>query len=59
MADTLRVDVRKGAEELVDIELDFEDGHDRLHFVEISRGAVHGLRNELEYQIQVNFIFLG
>lgn len=46
MADALGVYVGEGAEELIDIKLDFDDRHCCLHLVEISRGAVHGLGNE-------------
>ena len=58
MANTLRVDVGKRAEELVDVQLDFEDGHNRLHLVEVARSTVHGLRNKLEHEIQVHLVFL-
>lgn len=34
MADSLGVDVRKGTEQLVDVYLDLEDRHCRLHLVE-------------------------
>lgn len=34
MTDTLRVDVRQGAEELVDVYLDLENGHGGLHLIE-------------------------
>ncbi len=34
MADPLGVDVRKRAEELVDVYLDLENGHGGLHLVE-------------------------
>lgn len=33
MTDALRVDIRKGAEELVDVYLDLENGHGSLHLV--------------------------
>jgi len=58
VADTLRVDVGEGAEELVDIELDFEYGHDGFHLVEVARRAVDGLGNEFEHEIEVDFILL-
>ena len=59
MADTLGVDVREGSEELVDVEFYFKDGHGGLHLIEVSGSAIHGLWNELLYQIEVNFILLG
>lgn len=34
MTDALRVDVREGAKELVDVYLDLENGHGGLHLVE-------------------------
>lgn len=58
MADALGVDVGERAEELVDVEFDFEDGHDRLHLVEVARSAVDGLGDELEHEIQVNLVLL-
>ncbi len=58
MTDALRVDVCQGAEELIDVELDFEDGHDSLHLVEISGGAVHGFGDVFEDEVQVDFVFL-
>ena len=36
MADALGVDIRKGAEELVDVYLDLENGHGGLQLVEIA-----------------------
>ena len=58
MTDALRMDIGKGAEELVDVYLDLEDGHRRLHFVEETRGAVHSLRHELKDEVEVDFVFL-
>lgn len=52
------MDVGQGAEELVDVELDFENGHDGLHLVEVSGSAVDGLGNEFQDQVEVDFIFL-
>lgn len=56
MADTLRVDVGESTEELVDVELDFENRHRCLHLVEESRGAVDRFRDELLDKVQVNLI---
>lgn len=36
VADTLRVDVGEGAEKLVDVQLDLEDGHRALQLVEVA-----------------------
>ena len=58
MANTLRVDVGKRAEELVNVELDFEDRHDRLHLVEVAGGSIDGLWNEFEHEIQVHLVLL-
>lgn len=58
MADSLGVDVGERAEKLVDVELDLENGHDGLHLVEIARSPVNGFRHELEYEVEVNFVFL-
>jgi hypothetical protein len=48
VADALAVDVGERAEQLVDVELHLEDGHGGLEFVEVTAGAVDGLRDELE-----------
>lgn len=58
VADALGVDVGEGAEELVNVELDLENGHDGLHLVEVARGTVDGLGNEFEYEIQVDLVLL-
>ena len=58
MADALRVDVCEGTEELVDVELDFEGWHGRLHLVEISRSPVDGFRDIFLYEVEVDFILL-
>lgn len=58
MTDALRVYVGEGAEELVDVELDFEDGHGRLHLVEVSAGAVNCLGDEFLHEIEVHLILL-
>lgn len=42
------MDVGKRAEELVDVELDLENGHDGLHLVEVARCTVDGLRYEFK-----------
>ena len=56
VADPLRVDISERAEELVDVQLDFENGHDRLHLVEVARGPVDSLWNEFEHEVEVHFI---
>lgn len=58
VADALRMDVCKGAEELVDVEFHFEYRHRGLELVEMARGTVDGLGHEFEHQVQVYFIFL-
>jgi hypothetical protein len=50
------VDVGEGAEELVDVELDFKDRHDCLQLVEVARGTVDGFGNELEDEVEVDFV---
>ena len=59
VADALRVDIGKGAEELIDVELHFEYGHCSLHLVEIARCPVHGFGNVFEYEIQVDLVLLS
>ena len=58
MADPLRVDVGERTEQLVNVELDLKNGHDRLHLVEVARSAVNGLRNEFEHEIEVDLVLL-
>jgi hypothetical protein len=50
--------VGKGAEELVDVELDFEYGHGGLHLVEVAGGAVDGLGDVLLDQVEVDLVLL-
>lgn len=58
MTDPLGVDVGQRAEKLVDIDLDLQDRHRSLHLVEETRGAVNGLWDKFEYQVQVDLVFL-
>ena len=58
MTDPLRVDVGERTEQLVNVELDLKNGHDRLHLVEVARSAVNGLRNEFEHEIEVDLVLL-
>ena len=58
MADPLRVDVRQGSEELIDIDLDLQDRHGGLHLIKEARGAVYGLGDELLHEIEVDLILL-
>jgi hypothetical protein len=52
------MDIGERTEQLVYIELDFEDWHDRLHLVEVTRGTVHSLGNEFEYEVEIDFVLL-
>lgn len=58
MADALRVNVGERAEELVDVELNFEDWHRGFQLIKVTRSTIHGLGYKLQYQVQVYFIFL-
>lgn len=58
MADALRVDVGKGSEKLVDVQLDLQRGHGGLHFIEKTRCPIDGLRNEFLDQIEIDLILL-
>lgn len=40
------MNVGERTEQLVNVELDLENGHDRLHLVEVARSAVDRLRDE-------------
>ena len=59
VADALGVNIGKRPEQLVYVELDFEDWHGRLHLVEETRCSVHGLGNEFLDQVQVNLVLLA
>lgn len=59
MADSLRVDVREGAEELVDVELHFEDRHGGLHLVEEAGCPVDGFGDVFLNQVQIHLILLA
>ena len=52
------MDVGQRSEELVDVQLDFEDRHGSLHLVEISRSSIDCLWDVLEDKIEVDFILL-
>ncbi len=52
------MDVGERPEELVDVELDLQGRHGRLHLIEEPRGPVHRLRDELLHQVEVDLIFL-
>jgi len=58
MANALRMDVRKRSEELIDVQLDLDHGHDGLQFIEEARGPIHGLGYVLEDKVQVDFVLL-
>jgi hypothetical protein len=58
MAYSLRMDVCKRPEELINVKLDFKNGHSGFHLVEVSRGSIDSLWNELEDEIEVDFILL-
>lgn len=58
MTNSLGMYVCEGTEELVDVKLDFEDWHGRLHLVEISRGTVNGLWDIFLYKVEVYLILL-
>lgn len=58
VADTLRVNVGKRTEELVDVELDLEDWHRGLELVKVSRSPVYSLGDKFEHQVEIDLIFL-
>lgn len=58
VTDSLRVDVGKRSEQLVDVEFDLQHGHCGLQFVEIARCAVHRLWDIFEDEVEIHFIFL-
>jgi hypothetical protein len=52
------VDVGERTEELIDVELDFKDGHHSLHLVEVARCAIDGLGDEFKHEVEVDFVLL-
>lgn len=52
------MNVGERPEQLVDVELDFEDRHRGLHLVEVSRSAVDRLRDVFKDEVQVDVVFL-
>lgn len=58
MANALGVDVGECPEQLIDVQLDFENWHGRLHLVEEARGSVDRLRHELLNEVEIHFILL-
>lgn len=58
VANALRVDVGQRSEELVSIQLDFQDGHGGLHLVEESRRSVNSFRDKFLDKVEIDFVFL-
>jgi hypothetical protein len=58
VAYSLRMDVGQRAEQLVDVQLDLEHGHDGLELAEVSRGAIDGFRDVFQDQVQVDLVSL-
>jgi hypothetical protein len=59
VADALRVDVGQRAEQLVDVQLDLENGHDGLELAEVSGGAVDGFGDVFQDQVEVDLVSLA
>lgn len=58
MADALGVDVRKCSEQLVDVQLNFQNRHGDLHLVEKAGCSIDRLGNKLLNQVEVNLVSL-
>lgn len=58
MADADRVNVRERAEKLIHVKLDLEDWHWLFELDIMSAGAIYGLGDKLEDEIEVYFVFL-
>lgn len=58
MANALRVDVGEGTEQLVSVQLDFQNGHGRLHLVEEARRAIDCLGDVFLDQVQIDLVLL-
>lgn len=52
------MNIGKRAEELINVQLNFKDGHRGFHLVEIARYAIDSLGHEFEDEIQIYFVFL-
>lgn len=58
VADALAVDVGERAEQLVNVQLDLENRHGRLHLIKVAGRAVDGFGNKFEYEIEVDLVLL-
>lgn len=58
MTDADGMDVCKGAEKLIHVQLDLKLRHGLLGFDVVPAGSIDGLRHKLENEIQVDFVLL-
>jgi hypothetical protein len=58
VTDALTVNVGERTEQLVDVQLDLENWHGRLHLIEVARRTVDRLGNEFEHKIEVDLVLL-
>lgn len=58
VTDADRVDVHKGAQELVHVELDLQHRHRLLELGIVATRTIHGLRDVFEHKIEIDFVFL-
>ena len=58
MTNTHRVDVSKGSEALISIDLNKKIWHRLFHFVVMFQNSVNGLWHVVHHDVQVDFIFL-
>ena len=52
------MNIGKRAEELVDIELDFDHGHRYLHFSKVTGRPIYCLRYVLQHEVQKYLVLL-
>lgn len=58
MADANRVDVSKGAQELIHVQFNLEGGHGLFEFGIVAAGAIHGFRYIFEHEVEINLVLL-
>lgn len=58
VTDTLRMNVGESTKELVDVELDLEYWHSRLHFVKIPGRTVDSLWDKFLHKVKIDLILL-
>lgn len=58
VTDTHGMNVGEGAKELIDVELDLDDGHCRLQFAKVAGRTVHSLRDIFKNEVEIDLLLL-